>query len=48
MKKLYIFYWLLIGYIGNKVKPLNIMLPKNKAYVKSYDGQTRWMGVFFD
>ena len=24
-------------YIGNKVKPLNIMLPKTSAYVKSYD-----------
>ena len=35
-----------IGYLynGNKVtKPLNIMLPKTSAYVKSYDGQTKWM-----
>ena len=34
-----------IGYLhdGNKVKPLNIMLPKVSAYVKSYDGQTKWM-----
>ena len=33
------------GYIynGNKVKPLNIMLPKTSAYVKSYDKQTKWM-----
>ena len=31
-----------IGYLynGNKVKPLNIMLLKTCAYVKSYDGQT--------
>ena len=26
-----------------KVKPLNIMLPKISAYVKSHDGQTKWM-----
>ena len=26
-----------------KVKPLHIMLPKTSAYVKSYDGQTKWM-----
>ena len=25
----------------NKVKPLNIMLPKRSTYVKSYDGQTK-------
>ena len=27
----------------NKVKSLHIMLPKTSAYVKSYDGQTKWM-----
>ena len=34
-----------IGYLynDNKVKPLYIMLPKRSAYVKSYDGQTKWM-----
>ena len=34
-----------IGYLynGNKVKSLDIMLPKTIAYVKSYDGQTKWM-----
>ena len=26
-----------------KVKPLHTMLPKTRAYVKSYDGQTKWM-----
>ena len=26
-----------------KVKPLHIMLPKKSAYVKRYDGQTKWM-----
>ena len=30
-------------YNGNKVKPLNIMLPKTSAYVKNYDGETKWM-----
>ena len=34
-----------IGYLykDHKVKPLYIMLPKTSAYVKSYDGQTKWM-----
>ena len=30
-------------YNGNKIKPLNIMLLKTSAYVKRYDGQTKWM-----
>ena len=35
-------------FIGNlcdnqKVKPLHIMLPKTSAFVKRYDGQTKWM-----
>ena len=28
---------------GKNIKPLNIMLPKTSAYVKSCDGQTKWM-----
>ena len=34
-----------IGYLDNyyKDKPLHIMFPKTSAYVKGYDGQTRWM-----
>ena len=34
-----------IGYLynDNKVKPLHIMLLKTSAYVKSYDGQIKWM-----
>ena len=34
-----------IGYLydNHKVKPLYIMLPKTSAYLKSYDGQTKWM-----
>ena len=27
----------------HKVKSLHIMLPKTKAYVKSYNGQTKYM-----
>ena len=30
-------------YNDNKVKPLDIMLPKTGAYVKRHDGQTKWM-----
>ena len=30
-------------YNGNKVKPLNIMLPKRSVYVKCYNRQTKWM-----
>ena len=38
-------YECFIGYLCNvhKVKPLHIRLPKISAYVKSYDGQTKWM-----
>ena len=28
---------------NHKVKPLHIILPKTSAYVKSYDGQTKWI-----
>ena len=42
MKKNYKYF---IGYLydNHKVKPLHIMLPKTRTYVKSYDGQTKWM-----
>ena len=38
-------YKYFIGYLYNddKIKSLNIILPKTSAYVKSYDGQTKWM-----
>ena len=34
-----------IGHLnnGNKVKSLNIMLPKTTTFVKGYHGQTKWM-----
>ena len=35
----------MIGYLYNdhKVEPLHVMLPKTRAHVKRYDGQTKWM-----
>ena len=38
-------YKYFIGYLDNdnKVNPLYIILPKTSAYIKSYDGQTKWM-----
>ena len=38
-------YKYFIGYLYNdhKVKTLHIMIPKTSAYVKSYDGQIKWM-----
>ena len=38
-------YKYFIGYYlyNNKIKPLHTMLPKTSAYVKGYDGQTKWM-----
>ena len=38
-------YKYFIDYLHNdkRVKPLYIMLLKTSPYVKSYDGQTRWM-----
>ena len=40
----------LIGYLYNnhKVKPLHIVLTKTSAYVKSYDGQTKWMYILIE
>ena len=38
-------YKYFIGYLYNdhKVKPIHIMLSEKRAYVKSYDGQTKWI-----
>ena len=38
-------YKYFIGYLCNdqKVNPLHIMLPKRSIYVKSYNGQTKWI-----
>ena len=38
-------YKFFIGYLynGNKVKPSNITHSKKSPYVKSYDGQTKWV-----
>ena len=42
VKKSYKYF---VGYLYDdyKIKPLHIMIPKTKAYIKSYDGQTKWM-----
>ena len=37
------FRFLWLWYNDHKVKPLHVMLPKTSAYVKRYDGQTKWM-----
>ena len=36
-------YFICYLYNDDKGKPLNIMLPKRSTYVKSYDGQIKWM-----
>ena len=36
-------YFIAYLYNGNKVKALNVILPKTTTYVKSYDEQTSWM-----
>ena len=35
-------------YNNNKVKSLHIMLPKTSAFVKVYDGQTKWMYLLIE
>ena len=38
-------YKFFTGYLYNddKFNPLHIMLPETSVYLKSYDGQTKWM-----
>ena len=35
-------------YNNHVVKPLHKMLPKTSAYVKSYDGRTKWMSFLIE
>ena len=35
-------------YNDHKINPLPIMLSKTSAYVKNYDGQTKWMYFFIE
>ena len=35
-------------YNDNKVKPLHIIFSKKSPYVKSYDGETKWMYFFIE
>ena len=39
-------YFICYMYNDNKVKSLHIMFPKTSAYVKRYDGQTKWIYFF--
>ena len=41
-------YFIDYFYKDHKVKPLHIMLPKASSYVKSYDGQTKWMNFLIE
>ena len=43
-------YKYFIGYLYNddKVKPLHIMFPWSSAYLKSYDGQNKWMYLMIE
>ena len=43
-------YKYFIGYLDDdyKMKPLHIILPKTSAYIKSYDGETKWMYILID
>ena len=41
-------YFIAYLYNDNKVKPLHVMLPKTSAFVKSYDGQTKWMYLLIE
>ena len=43
-------YKYFVGYLYNddKVKPLNIMLPKTSTYVKSFDGHTNWIYILIE
>ena len=38
---IYYYSVLIVLYDSNKIKSLDIMLPKTSAYVKSYNGQTK-------
>ena len=35
-------------YNDHKVQPLHIMLPKTSAFVKGYEGQTKWTYFLFE
>ena len=43
-------YKYFIGYFynGNKVKPLNIILPKTSGYVKGCYGKTKWINFLIE
>ena len=44
MKKSIKFFFIDYLFDEYKVKPLDVVLSKTNAYVKGYEGQTKWMG----
>ena len=42
IKKKYKYFFVYL-YGGSNVSPLDVILPRTSAYVKSYDGQTKWI-----
>ena len=42
------FFKLLMLYCDYKIKELYILLHKPSTYVKSYDGQTKWLYFFIE
>ena len=41
-------YFIGCQYSDDKINPLNIRLPKTSSYVKSYNGQNKWMYFFIE
>ena len=41
-------YFISYLYNDSKLKSSHIMLPKTSAYIKSYDGQTKWIYFLID
>ena len=42
IKKNYKYFFIYL-YGGSNVRPLNVILPRTSSYVKSYDGQTKYI-----
>ena len=42
IKKKYKYFFVYL-YGGSNVSPLDVILPRTSAHVKSYDGQTKWI-----
>ena len=42
IKKKYKYFFVYL-YGGSNVRPLDVIVTRTSAYVKSYDGQTKWI-----